>query len=94
MRNRMICLLFLIAVCSFSQASPLDDARNAGQVVETADGYVRATDAAGSVPANIQTLVDDINKRRKAAYGDIAKKNGISVAQVGAESYKRRVNPK
>ncbi|HIG42630.1 MAG: DUF1318 domain-containing protein [bacterium] len=94
MLNRMICLSFLIAVCSFTQASPLDDARSAGQVVETADGYVRATDAAGSVPADIQALVNDINKRRKAAYSDIAKKNGISVAQVGAESYKRRVKPK
>jgi len=70
------------------EASPLDDARNAGQVVEKSDGYVKAS---GSVAPNVQKLVADVNKRRKSAYQKIAKKNGITIEQVAAESYRQRM---
>lgn len=68
-------------------ASPLDDARKAGHIVELATGYVQAT---GSAPAAAKALAADVNKRRKAAYKKIADKNGISIEQVAAESYRKR----
>tara|TARA_R110002072_G_scaffold89232_3_gene199823 strand:+ start:1653 stop:1877 length:225 start_codon:yes stop_codon:yes gene_type:complete len=70
------------------QASPLDDARNAGQIVEQPNGYVTAS---SSAPAEIKALAVDVNERRAEAYARIAKKNGISVEQVAAESYKKRI---
>ena len=72
-------------------ADPLSDARNAGQVVETADGYIATR---GKVPGEIKELVADINKRRKTAYDRIAKQNGISTEQVGRQSYKKRMTKK
>ncbi len=80
-----ILLSALLAVAV--QASPLDDARNAGQVMEMPNGYIMAK---GSPTADIKALVKDINSRRKAAYEKIAKKNGISVEQVARESYRKR----
>ncbi|HJL60613.1 MAG TPA: DUF1318 domain-containing protein [Pseudomonadales bacterium] len=88
MRKLATSAMLLIAIISMPlQASPLDDARNSGQVVELANGYVKAK---GDVPANIRSLVADVNKRRKTAYTKIAKRNGISVDQVAAESYVKR----
>ena len=69
-------------------ASPLDDARGAGYIVETPDGYVKSQ---GEVSPEIKVLVLDVNSRRRDAYKNIAKKNGISVKQVGEESYAKRV---
>jgi len=85
----ILTIIFLLTIL-FSlnvQASPLDDARAAGQIIETSDGYVSAQD---EVPANIGALATDINKRRQEAYTKIAKKNGLTVKQVGEESYKKR----
>ncbi len=88
MRPFLTRIFLLTTLFSFSlQASPLDDARTAGQIVETSDGYVRAQDG---VPANIGALAVDINKRRQEAYTKIAQKNGLTVKQVGEESYKKR----
>jgi uncharacterized protein YdbL (DUF1318 family) len=85
--SRLLISIVLLFSAAMLQASPLDDARNAGQIVELPSGYVQAT---GSAPAQIKALAADVNKRRKAAYEQIAKKNGISVEQVAIESYKKR----
>ena len=69
-------------------ASPLDDARKSGQVMEMSDGYVKAQSSAS---ASTRALVQDINVRRRAAYAKIAKKNGISTETVATESYKKRI---
>ncbi len=82
-------LLVALLVSMPLQASPLDDARKAGQVSEMRDGYVKAS---GSASKAVRNLVADVNKRRRSAYGKIAKKNGLSVSQVAAESYARRIN--
>ena len=68
-------------------ASPLDDAREAGQIIETSNGYVKAK---AGVPADVTALAADINTRRQEAYTKIAKKNGLTAKQVGEESYKKR----
>ena len=92
MKTFVHCVVLLITLwTSPVLADPLNDARNAGQVAETADGYIAAR---GKVPREITELVADINKRRKAAYARIAKQNGITIEQVGRQSYKKRMTKK
>ena len=89
MRTILTSIVLLTTFASINlMASPLDDAREAGHVIETPDGYVKAT---AGVPADITALVTDINERRKVAYSKIAKKNGLTAKQVGEESYKKRI---
>jgi uncharacterized protein YdbL (DUF1318 family) len=93
MRTFLTSLVLLTTfTCMNLVASPLDDAREAGQIIETPDGYVKAAAGvpAAGVPADITALVADINKRRQEAYAKIAKKNGLPAKQVGEESYKKR----
>ena len=82
-----ILLLSLALAVAPAYADPLDDAKAAGHVIESPDGYVKASKSA---PASVNDLVKDINERRLQAYERIAKKNGISVEQVAAESYRIR----
>ena len=88
MRNWIVfALLVTLMAVQDLQASPLDDARLAGQVLEMADGYVKAS---GQQSGEISALVAEVNKRRRSAYGRIAKKNGIAIDMVAAESYRAR----
>ncbi len=90
MSKIILCFTLILSSALTSQAllaSPLDDARTAGQIFEVASGYVQATDLA---PAKVKALAADVNNKRKAAYERIAKKNGLTVDQVAAESYKKR----
>jgi len=92
MRTLISILLLIAALISMPlQASPLDDARAAGYVIETPNGYVKAH---GNVSPRISVLVADVNKRRREAYLRIAKKNGISAEQVAIESYVKRQGKK
>jgi uncharacterized protein YdbL (DUF1318 family) len=85
---RKVILVFCLMITSFSlSASPLSDARDAGLVSELPSGYVAST---GQASADIIKLVEDVNSKRKAAYEKIAKKNGLTVEQVGQESYRVR----
>lgn len=79
--------LFAAAV---AVATPLDDAREAGLVTETPDGYVVAEEGA---PKKVQQLVEDVNSRRREAYARIAAQTGATVEQVGRESYVKRHQP-
>ncbi len=65
-------------------ANPLDDAKTQGLIGEQADGYVGAVGTDGRV----QSLVNDINAKRKAKYEEIAKKRGApadAVAQIAGQ---------
>lgn len=80
------CLVALFAVLALalsspSWADPLDDALRNGLVGETPRGYVAPVKAPS---AAITKLVNDINARRRAAYRDIAEKNGLALQQVEA----------
>lgn len=86
--SKLIFCLALLMSAAMVQASPLDDARDAGQIVEQPSGYVQVTAAA---PASVKALAEDVNQRRAEAYGRIAKKNGLTAEQVAIESYKKRI---
>ena len=62
-------------------ASPLDDAKRAGQVGEQSDGYVGVIPGA---PASARALADRINAERAERYGEIAAKTGTSPTAVAA----------
>jgi uncharacterized protein YdbL (DUF1318 family) len=85
---KTLLLSALLALSLNAAAAPLDDAKRAGHVIEVPTGYIKVTPEA---PANINALVEDINKRRREAYERIGQRNGISADQVGAESYRKRV---
>jgi uncharacterized protein YdbL (DUF1318 family) len=71
----------LLAAAPLARADELDSAKAAGQVGERADGYLGVV---GSAPPGISNLVNDVNAKRRAKYGEIAKQNGTAVDAVGA----------
>ena len=82
-------LLVLLSALVFSMslmASPISDAVDAGKVKELPSGYVEAVDKS----AEIVDLVNKVNTGRKTEYEKIAKRNGLTVEQVGKASYEKR----
>ena len=72
-----------------SAAIDLDAARAQGLVGEQSDGYVGAVSASPS--ADVQALVADVNAKRRAAYGEIAQKNGTAPDAVAALSAQKLI---
>jgi len=72
--------LLIAALCGTAWAIDLSTAKSQGLVGERADGYLQVM---GSGGGDVQKLVTDINAKRRAAYAEIAKKNNVSVDQVG-----------
>lgn len=69
-------------------ALELKDAKVQGLVGETSSGYLAAVQASGEVKA----LVADINKKRKAHYQKIAKKNAISLEAVEVRAGQKAID--
>jgi len=80
-----ICTLAIIVMWMASPvlASPLDDAKAAGLIGERPDGYVGLV--VESASDETRKLVDDINAKRKARYGEIAKSNDTPVSLVASQ---------
>jgi len=85
--NALLVVLMLALGGGAAVAGPLEDAKAAGLVGERPDGYVAAVSS--NPPPDIVALVNDINARRRAAYTEIATKNGTSVEAVGAVAAER-----
>lgn len=83
--------LFLVALLAAGAASALglDAAKQQGLVGERTDGYVAAVAPAPS--ADVASLVADVNAKRKAAYAEIAQKNGTDVNSVAALAAKKLI---
>ena len=69
-------------------ASPLDEAKAAGQLGEQANGFLGLPPGA---PESAQELADQINGERKIRYGKIARKNGTNPAAVAALAGKKLI---
>ncbi len=79
MKNRLLTAAALIlSLGALPAFADLQSARAAGQIGEKADGYVTAFDP------SVQSLVDEINAKRKAQYAAVAAEKGQSAATVGA----------
>jgi uncharacterized protein YdbL (DUF1318 family) len=74
--------LLVLAFALPALALDLAEARATGAVGERADGYVAART---EKPAeDVKALVADVNAKRRAAYEEIAKRNGTPVEAVAA----------
>ncbi|MBY0315175.1 MAG: YdbL family protein [Bdellovibrionales bacterium] len=82
MKTIQVLILFILTVIltAPSLAMDLDTARANKSVTELPNGFLQANNDAA------KALVEDINKKRKSFYEDIAKKNNIPVEQVGAQA--------
>ncbi|KZN52560.1 YdbL family protein [Pseudoalteromonas luteoviolacea] len=79
MKAKIILTTIAAACMSFSvMALTINEAKSQGMVGENSAGYLGVIKGAGDV----KKLVADINKKRKAKYQQLAKKNGISLSQV------------
>jgi uncharacterized protein YdbL (DUF1318 family) len=73
-----ILIIFSFLFSSFAFALDLNEAKQKGLVGEKDNGYLGVV----VVQSDTQSLVDDINAKRKAVYVKLAAKNGITVQQV------------
>jgi uncharacterized protein YdbL (DUF1318 family) len=77
--------LFLsLTLSGLVSAQSLDAAKAEGLVGEKVDGYIAAVTANPS--PEIQALIQTTNDGRRQAYADLAKRNGITVEEVGIVS--------
>lgn len=86
MKNTILSLMFIfVATLSTSVAFGLDleTARSSKAVTELPNGFLKANNESA------KSLVEDINAKRKSFYEDIAKKNGLTVEQVGEQAAKK-----
>ena len=76
-------VLLLLALFSLpASALDLRQAKSEGLVGETPGGYLAA----------VNSLINDINSRRKAAYQNIAKKNGTPLSTVEQLAGKKAID--
>ncbi|HSG91910.1 MAG TPA: YdbL family protein [Pseudomonadales bacterium] len=77
---RLAALLLVALLAVPAAASPLDDAKAAGEIGEQTNGYLGIVREPGS--AAIQALVASVNAERRARYESIAARNAITLEQV------------
>nr|WP_297347012.1 YdbL family protein [uncultured Glaciecola sp.] len=71
-------LIAAILLSAAAFAIELDSAKTSGLVGEQENGYLGAI----VISAEVTTLINDINAKRKAKYLELANKNGITLNQV------------
>jgi hypothetical protein len=84
MKNKLIKSL-VIASLFFSSvvfAIDLDEAKDKGLVGEKDNGYLGLVVMQRDAQNQTQSLIDDINAKRKARYIELAEKNAITLQQV------------
>jgi uncharacterized protein len=77
---RSLGIVMLLCGAVAAHAIDLNEAKRTGLVGETTEGYVDLVNPAA--PAEVRSLVDDVNARRRAEYERIARNNGISREEV------------
>lgn len=82
-------LTLLLCIGLPAHALELDQAKRDGLVGETMEGYLAAV--AERPSAEVASLVEEINARRRAEYQRIARQNGIDLAQVEALAAKKAI---
>lgn len=72
----LILLTFIFGLANGAWALSLNDAKAQGLVGEQSNGYLGLVNNSN---ATAKSLVDDINRKRRAAYADKAKKAGVEL---------------
>jgi len=83
---RKIGIIVVVALCGFWPvstvlATSLEEAKAKGLVGEKANGYLGVVTPSGQ---DVQVLVNDVNKKRRQAYDEIAKRNKTPLDAVEA----------
>lgn len=82
-------LIAFLSIAPSAFAADLDQAKQAGQIGERADGYLGLV--VDSAPADVRELVAEVNAKRKLEYERIARQNNLSVEQVRALAGKKAI---
>lgn len=85
----LISLVFCLLISSTAFAATLQEAKEDGIIGERRDGYVGFVISGAS--AEVQAMVQDVNRQRRELYQQIAQQNKISVEQVSALAYEKAV---
>ena len=72
----LILLTFIFSLANTAWALSLDEAKSQGLVGELSNGYLGLVKNGN---AAVKNLVDDINRKRRAAYAAKAKKAGVEL---------------
>ncbi|ABK42734.1 Uncharacterized conserved protein UCP025560 [Magnetococcus marinus MC-1] len=78
--RRFVPFMLAMLLTTALQASPLDEAKQAGYLGEQGDGYVGLVTP--SAPSSAKQLMQEINLKRRDKYREIASKNNISLRSV------------
>lgn len=90
-RSVIAALALAAASTSADAASPLiEDAKSKCVVGEQSDGYLGIVDSAAAGEA-VKREVRSINQQRKAAFADLAARNGVTIEDAAALTGKRLV---
>jgi hypothetical protein len=81
--------LSLLLTSGAAHALELDEAKQAGLVGETMEGYLGAV--ADSPGPEVVALVNEINAKRRAEYRRIAEEHGIELEQVEVLAAKKAI---
>ncbi|MFT6092717.1 MAG: hypothetical protein ACJA2Q_000606 [Pseudohongiellaceae bacterium] len=81
----ILCLLIFPTAAGLT----LQEAKEDGIIGERRDGYVGFV--ISGVAAEVQEMVQDVNRQRRERYQQIAQQNRISVEQVSALAYDKAV---
>lgn len=87
---RYLVLVLLLGAAGAVHAIDLDEAKRAGLVGETMEGYLAAV-AATPAP-EVAALVDEVNAKRRAEYQRIARQNDLELDQVEALAAKKAID--
>jgi len=93
-RRSFLALAAVVAIATFAVALPsaaldLDSAKQQDLVGEQTDGYIAAVSETPS--ADVKALVADVNGKRRAAYQEIAQKNGTKLEDVAILSAQKLI---
>ena len=89
---KILTKLFFVMTILFAgqlMAADLTSAKNAGLIGEQANGYIGFVTA---VPADVKSLVKDVNAKRKARYTKIAKSKQIALSDVAKIGGKKAID--
>ncbi|NTU92251.1 MAG: YdbL family protein [Chlorobiaceae bacterium] len=86
-RTSALLLAFIASSTAAAFALDLETARAKGLVGEVDNGYIAIPPGAGN---DAQALIGTVNQERRAAYSDIATKNGITVDVAGKRTFEKR----
>lgn len=84
-----LALLTYFLIATNAMALSLGEAKKQGLVGETPSGYLKPV---GAASAEVNQLINQINKKRRAEYNNIATKNGTSLKNVEALAGKKAID--